>query len=54
MRAHLFEFHSQKKRLTCLCGWERVMKTADLELAYERFREHTEEVARERAAVAAR
>lgn len=49
MRAHLFEFRSDKKKLKCACGWERGMKTADLEAAYERFREHTREMAQKAA-----
>ena len=45
MRVHLFEFRSDKKKLKCLCGWERTLKSADAEAAHERFDEHLEEVA---------
>lgn len=40
MKTHLFEFKSDKKKLKCLCGWERTMKTADLPTAYKKFAEH--------------
>jgi hypothetical protein len=43
MRIHLYEFHSEKKRLKCLCGWERVLKSTDVEAARERFAAHCEE-----------
>lgn len=29
MRIHLYEFRSDKRKLTCLCGWEKTMKTTD-------------------------
>ena len=37
---HLYEFFSQKKKLRCLCGWERTMKTADISAVYKKFAEH--------------
>ena len=43
MKMHLFEFHSGKKKLKCLCGWERTLKTADVRLAHEKFKEHCSE-----------
>lgn len=51
MRAHLFEFRSDKKKLKCLCGWERTLKTADIEAAYEKFEEHRAEADRQAAGV---
>jgi hypothetical protein len=49
VRAHLFEFRSDKKKLKCVCGWERGLKTTDIEAAYAKFREHTLETARKAA-----
>ena len=46
MKMHLFEFKSDKKKLKCLCGWERTLKTADVRAAYERFKAHCAEFAR--------
>lgn len=46
MRAHLFEFRSDKKKLKCLCGWERTLKTADIDAAYKKFEEHRVEATR--------
>lgn len=43
MRVHLFEFRSDKRKLKCLCGWERTLKSADLDAAYAKFAEHVEE-----------
>lgn len=43
MRAHLFEFRSDKKKLKCLCGWERTLKSADIDAAYAKFEEHRAE-----------
>lgn len=40
MKIHLFEFHAGKKKLKCLCGWERTLKTADSKAAYAKFTEH--------------
>lgn len=40
MRSHLYEFRSDKKRLSCLCGWERTLKTADPKLVLETFTAH--------------
>lgn len=45
MRLHLFEFHSGKKKLKCLCGWERTLKTADIRVAHEKFKKHCAEQA---------
>ncbi len=46
MKMHLFEFRSDKKKLKCLCGWERTLKTADIKAAYAKFQEHCSESAR--------
>ena len=46
MKMHLYEFKSDKKKLKCLCGWERTLKTADTRAAYEKFQEHCTEQAR--------
>lgn len=43
---HLFEFKSDKKKLKCICGWERTLKSTDIKAAYEKFREHCAEEAR--------
>jgi hypothetical protein len=43
-RAHLFEFRSDKRKLKCLCGWERTLKSTDLAAAYVRFAAHLAEV----------
>lgn len=40
MRIHLYEFRSDKKKLTCLCGWERTLKTTDPKAADKKFAEH--------------
>jgi hypothetical protein len=52
VRAHLFEFRSDKRKLKCLCGWERTLKSADIDAAYKKFEEHRAEATAE--AVAAR
>ena len=44
MRAHLFEFRSDNRKLKCLCGWERTLKSSDIEAARERFEEHRSEM----------
>ena len=43
MKLHLFEFKSDKKKLKCLCGWERTLKTADVRVAHEKFKKHCAE-----------
>lgn len=40
MRIHLYEFRSDKKKLTCLCGWEKTMKTSDPKAVDAVFTEH--------------
>jgi hypothetical protein len=50
MKYHLFEFNSEKKKVKCLCGWERTLKTNNTPLAYEKFATHQAE---EKAALAA-
>lgn len=46
MKMHLFEFKSDKKKLKCLCGWERTLKSTDIKAAYVRFAEHTADAAK--------
>ena len=46
MRAHLFEFRSDNRKLKCLCGWERTLKSTDIVAAREKFEEHRAEAAR--------
>jgi hypothetical protein len=43
MRIHLFEFRSDRRKLKCLCGWERTLKTADVDAAYEKYALHVAE-----------
>jgi hypothetical protein len=40
MKIHLYEFRSDKKRLKCLCGWERTLKTSDPKLVVKAFEDH--------------
>jgi hypothetical protein len=40
LKTHLYEFKSDKKKLKCLCGWERTMKTSDITAVYKKFAEH--------------
>ncbi|MFI5346591.1 MAG: hypothetical protein ACHQ51_09480 [Elusimicrobiota bacterium] len=40
MKTHLYEFNSEKKKLKCLCGWERSIKTADIPLLRKLFADH--------------
>ena len=40
MKIHLYEFRSDKKKLKCLCGWERTLKTADPKLVHKTFTDH--------------
>ncbi|MBI3289282.1 MAG: hypothetical protein HYZ74_07165 [Elusimicrobia bacterium] len=49
MRAHLFEFRSDNRKLKCLCGWDRTLKTTDIDAAYAKFKEHLQETARKAA-----
>lgn len=42
MRAHLYEFHSEKRKLKCLCGWERNIKKADVGSVQRLFEDHRE------------
>ncbi|MDX6769415.1 MAG: hypothetical protein SF051_07775 [Elusimicrobiota bacterium] len=46
MKAHLFEFRSDTRKLKCLCGWERTLKITDPEAAREKFEEHRAEATR--------
>ena len=49
MKMHLFEFNSTNKKLKCLCGWERTLKTVDVRVAHEKFKEHYSEQMRRTA-----
>ena len=40
MKIHLYEFRSDKKKLKCLCGWERTLKSSDPKLVYKTFSDH--------------
>ena len=40
MRAHLYEFRSDKKKLKCLCGWERTLKSTEAKLIRKTFTDH--------------
>ena len=42
----MFEFVTKTKKLKCLCGWERTLKTTDSELVYKKFAEYRAEAAR--------
>jgi hypothetical protein len=46
LKTHLYEFVSKTKKLKCLCGWERTLKTADSEAISKKFAEHCAEAAR--------
>ncbi len=45
MKFHLYEFRSDKKKLKCLCGWERTLKTADPKVVHKTFAAHTKDAA---------
>jgi hypothetical protein len=40
MKIHLYEFRSDKKKLKCLCGWERTLKTSDPKVVNKMFNDH--------------
>lgn len=40
MKIHLYEFRAGKNKLTCLCGWERTLKTSDPKTVRKTFTEH--------------
>lgn len=46
MRCHLFQFITKSKKVSCLCGWERTLKTNDTALAHKKFEAHRAEAAR--------
>lgn len=46
LKTHLYEFVSKSKKLKCLCGWERTLKTSDAEVIYKKFKEHCAEASR--------
>jgi hypothetical protein len=48
LKTHLYEFVSKTKKLKCLCGWERTLKTADPALINKKFAEHIAEALRPR------
>lgn len=39
-KIHLYEFKSDKKKVRCLCGWERTVRTADIPTTYKMFKDH--------------
>ncbi|MBI3505194.1 MAG: hypothetical protein HY059_10150 [Proteobacteria bacterium] len=45
LRSHLYEFHAVKKKLKCTCGWERTLKSSDVDKAYARFSDHMADMA---------
>ena len=46
LKTHLYEFVSKTKKLKCLCGWERTLKTADPAVIDKKFVEHRTEASR--------
>ncbi len=36
----MYEFRSDKRKLTCSCGWERTIKSADAKLVLKTFADH--------------
>lgn len=40
MKSHLYEFRADKKKLTCLCGWGRTLKSSDAKLVQQTFKDH--------------
>jgi hypothetical protein len=40
MKIHLYEFNSEKKKVKCLCGWERGVRKIDIPTVYKMFEEH--------------
>lgn len=45
MRVHLYEFRSQTRKLKCSCGWERTMKSGDMQEAAANFKVHQKQAA---------
>ena len=45
MRSHLYEFRSDKRKLSCLCGWERTLKSSEPKLVASTFRDHCAQAA---------
>lgn len=50
MRIHVYEFRSEKKKLSCSCGWERTLKSSEDKVIRETFQVHFEEAAAKAAA----
>ena len=46
LKTHLYEFVSKTKKLKCLCGWERTLKTAYPVLIDKKYAEHRAEASR--------
>ena len=46
MKFHLFQFVTKTKKLSCLCGWERTLKSTDMAQAHKRFEAHRAEASR--------
>lgn len=47
LRAHLYEFVTKTKKLKCICGWERTLKTEDPAIIDKKFAEHIAETERQ-------
>jgi len=40
LKIHLYEFRSDKRKLTCSCGWERTLRGVDAKLVDKTFAAH--------------
>ena len=47
MRCHLFQFIGKSKKVSCLCGWERTLKSNDPALAHKKFKAHRLEASKD-------
>jgi hypothetical protein len=45
LKTHLYEFKFDKKKLKCLCGWERTLRNADIPSMQKLFEEHRAQAA---------
>ena len=43
MKVHLYEFQATKRKVRCLCGWERTVKASEVATVYKRFTDHCAE-----------
>ncbi|TPW22108.1 MAG: hypothetical protein FD126_14 [Elusimicrobia bacterium] len=46
MRGHLFQFITKSKKVSCICGWERTLKTSDTASAHKKFEAHLSEISK--------